>query len=59
MNKATKSELRDVLMYLTLGELSIPEALEDIVEIIEEYNQKLNRARRLQLKRLSKKGEVA
>lgn len=59
MNKATKSELRDTLMYLTLGELTIPEALEDIVEIIEEYNQKLNRARRLQLKRLSKKGDVA
>ena len=47
MDKRTKSEIRDVLMYLKQGELTITDAMGDIVEIIDEYSQRLRRLRRL------------
>ena len=46
MNKAVKEEIRETLALLKLGELRVSESLEDICEIVDEYNKKLREQRK-------------
>lgn len=45
MDKFTKDEIRESLMYLKQGEISITETLNDIVEIVNKHFLKLRKRR--------------
>ena len=50
MNQFEKDEIRDSLMFVKQGEISITESLNDIIEIVKESNARIKRTRERRIK---------
>ena len=50
MNQAEKDEIRDSLMFVKQGVITITESLNDIIEIVKESNDRIKRTRERRIK---------
>lgn len=50
MNQFEKDKIRDSLMFVKQGEISITESLNDIIEIVKESNARIKRIRERRIK---------
>ena len=50
MNQFEKDEIRDSLMFVKQGAISVTESLNDIIEIVKESNARIKRIRERRIK---------